>query len=355
MVPFLTASCLSPFDPLLVLLTAHLLTIMKVDLQTFLTGLVLAMIPTSVLSIHASDSTHMRRMVVPDNDQCMNALPIDTKTLIVGSTVDATPDDEAFQCGNSYDFDGAGVWYKVTGTGNGLIATTCDAATDHDTQLTVYSYAGDCNNLVCIAGNDDSECGLSSKVLWFSSLGTDYLIHVYGFGGQTGNFGLYVSEFDCNAVLSSAQVVVPCITRIVNDQDDQLDAVALIPEITGLDYQFYNPYAGCTWTGDVLFGSCYAALVQPNVTTEYCITVETVCGPLTGCGQVKVVGACGQKGDKIQVCKVPKGNPKAAKTQCISKKGFSARFDKSLDYIGTCALECPTQTGVQCFFNCYVE
>ena len=301
---------------------------------------------------HDSEPKHIRRMDAPENDHCIKAEVIELGASIVGSTTEASADAEAFECGTYYDF-GPGVWYKVTGTGSLFRATTCDDATDHDTKITVYS--GDCSNLLCIDGNDDSECGLSSTVLWFGSANIDYFIHVHGFAGQKGNFGLHVTEYDCSVVLSSARVEVPCFTRIVNDHDDQRDVVALIPEITGLDSGFYDPYMGCTWSGDVLFGACYGALVQPDVTTEYCMTVSTLCGTVQGCGQVKVVGACGQKGDKIQVCKVPKGNPKAAKTQCISKNGFSARFDKSLDYIGTCELECPTQTGVQCFLNCYVE
>ncbi|MCB1059868.1 MAG: T9SS type A sorting domain-containing protein [Calditrichaeota bacterium] len=104
-----------------------------------------------------------------------------------------------------YDYCGTypgacGLWYSVVGTGNLMRAHTCDAETDYDTKINVYT--GSCDALVCVDGNDDwdpdnnftCDQNLSSKVDWCSEAGVTYYIFVNGFEGETGNFGLTVED-----------------------------------------------------------------------------------------------------------------------------------------------------------------
>jgi hypothetical protein len=126
------------------------------------------------------------------NDFCADAIAVGVPSSTSGTTVGATIDTVPF-CGTSTG-TAPGVWYSVTGTGNTMTATTCNAGTAYDTKISVY--CGNCANtagLTCVAGNDDF-CGLQSSVSWCSQSGATYLILVHGFGTATGAFQLDVSS-----------------------------------------------------------------------------------------------------------------------------------------------------------------
>jgi hypothetical protein len=59
-------------------------------------------------------------------------------------------------------------------------------------------YVGDCDELACISGNDDSffdlTCDVGSQVDWFAVAGTLYRIRVHGYDYSAGDFGLTVKE-----------------------------------------------------------------------------------------------------------------------------------------------------------------
>ena len=130
------------------------------------------------------------------NDLCVDAISASTTTVNLGSTKNAT-------------FDGVvtcvvpntapGIWYKVEGTGAGMVASTCHVVTDFDTRISVFR-GSDCEALECVAGNDDSHqsssCGSSSssQVSWLSQLGQEYHILVHGWGALVGTFGLSIEE-----------------------------------------------------------------------------------------------------------------------------------------------------------------
>ncbi|MGD8439546.1 MAG: hypothetical protein PVG53_03350, partial [Holophagae bacterium] len=72
------------------------------------------------------------------------------------------------------------VWYRVTGTGAGITASTCSNYNPSaDTQILVYN--GSCSGLNCVTANDD-DCSLQGPYLstasWDSMLGTNYYIAV---------------------------------------------------------------------------------------------------------------------------------------------------------------------------------
>ncbi|MHC4413828.1 MAG: nidogen-like domain-containing protein [Planctomycetota bacterium] len=140
----------------------------------------------------------------PENDFCENAIgPLAVPSVTDGTTAQATEDDDAPFCGTG--ITSPGVWYTVIGTGTTMTAKTCGPLFDYDTKISVY--CGPCDDLVCIDGNDDNcpdgASGLLSTVQWCSQAGALYRILVHGFGGQSGDFQLFLSE---NGVPCTADV-----------------------------------------------------------------------------------------------------------------------------------------------------
>ncbi len=127
----------------------------------------------------------------PSNDQCANAIVVGVNHLNVGSTVCATL-DEIPAC--SSPATAPGVWHKVIGTGDSLMATLCLNETNYNSRISVFTCG--CSALVCAAENDNSNCfnPLVSQVGWCSRLGEEYLILVHGYGTATGNYGLQVTD-----------------------------------------------------------------------------------------------------------------------------------------------------------------
>lgn len=129
----------------------------------------------------------------PCGDLCINALEIACGDVMSGNTGDYTTADGPGACGTTPGI-GGGVWYTFVGTGETFRASLCNS--DYDTKINVYS--GDCDNLVCVDGNDDTfsgACGSTrSSIDIVSTVGTTYYIYVNGFSTNTGNYEL---TFDC--------------------------------------------------------------------------------------------------------------------------------------------------------------
>lgn len=120
---------------------------------------------------------------------------------IDGSTTMANANDAPQNCGSDIDnSSSAGLWYFFTGTGGRFYEiTTCDATTNFDTEMSVYS--GSCGNVTCIDSNDDmgSNCsqgagGTSSRIGMYSPSTKPYRVYVKGNGAATGDFTLKVSD-----------------------------------------------------------------------------------------------------------------------------------------------------------------
>lgn len=143
----------------------------------------------------------------PSNDDCGGAISVAVGSLTVGSTVGANVDGLP-TCGTS--ITAPGVWYRVTGTGSTMTATTCTTAPSYDTKLSVF--CGDCGTLTCVGGNDD-DCGLLSTVSWCSQAGADYLVLVHGFSSNTGPFELGVSSGSapCSGAITCLQPGACCL------------------------------------------------------------------------------------------------------------------------------------------------
>ncbi|MCP4582046.1 MAG: hypothetical protein GY839_10535 [candidate division Zixibacteria bacterium] len=130
---------------------------------------------------------------VPVNDLCDNATSVAIPSSTVGYTFEATLDD-APMCVTT--ITAPGVWYSVTGNGNTLTASTCNALTGYDTKLNVYT--GGCADPICVAGNDDNctEFSLRSSVDWCSEIGVEYLVLVQGYNNYVGDFQLDIIDGD---------------------------------------------------------------------------------------------------------------------------------------------------------------
>mgnify|MGYP003571894847 CR=1 FL=1 len=142
------------------------------------------------------------------NDDCSGAISVGANSSTNGSTTGATIDGTE-ACGTA--ITAPGVWYTVVGTGNSMTASTCGPFFGYDTKVTVY--CGSCDDLTCLAGNDDNciggASGLLSTVTWCSQAGADYYILVHGFSSGTGDFTLNVSDG------GSCTGAVPCLPPVV--------------------------------------------------------------------------------------------------------------------------------------------
>jgi hypothetical protein len=135
-------------------------------------------------------------VVTPPNDNCANAINISSLpfTSPVVSTNNSTSDvpTSTTNCGTF----GANLWYSVLGNGTTYTATTCNASTNYDTEIRVYT--GACASLnsmtEIVCNDDDGVCGTGatkSTVNWCSVNGTTYFITV-GYFVNTLTYGNFV-------------------------------------------------------------------------------------------------------------------------------------------------------------------
>ncbi len=147
----------------------------------------------------------------PANNDCANAIAVSDGDSVTGTTTAATNVEGLTACnggggssatgcagGTGTMNFGAGVWYVYTaGPDEAITVTTDNSPTPFDTEIQVFS--GDCNNLVCVGGDDDGgENASLSTFCWESSATTgttvDYYIYVDGHAANSGDFTLDVSS-----------------------------------------------------------------------------------------------------------------------------------------------------------------
>jgi Metallo-peptidase family M12B Reprolysin-like/Cadherin domain/IPT/TIG domain len=146
-----------------------------------------------------TSSTNFTVLTTPANDLCTAAsLPVLTcGTSVTGTTLLSTSTGDPTANCNAVTIQAAsgGVFYRFTGTGGSVTMNTCNAGTNYDTKLFVYT--GTCGALTCVTGNDDltGTCAANgttttSTVTFATTLGTSYLVFVSGYNGEQGNFVL---------------------------------------------------------------------------------------------------------------------------------------------------------------------
>ncbi len=146
-------------------------------------------------------------MTPPANDACATATSVTCGNTYNGNTVAADLDGMP-ACSTVPVQSAPGVWYKYTGTGDSVLFSTCDVATNFDTRMNVYT--GSCPNLTCFRSNDNATgCGAapnSSEVSFVATSGTDYYILIHGATDKTGQFKMKVTCFPCVKPLVDAGV-----------------------------------------------------------------------------------------------------------------------------------------------------
>lgn len=204
-----------------------------------------------------------------DEDDCLGALALECGTTVSGSTADAL-NDAAPDCGTT--ISAPGVWYTFTGIDGQNILSTCGAVTSYDSKMSVYT--GSCNELVCVAGNDDTPGqGTCSTVIFNSTEGTTYHVLVQGYDGATGDYELSLICQTCGTPLEIS------IT--------ELDVNAFInweSANAGSQYSVeYGPAGFTPGTGTVITGTYGVDGPPVNITgltaaTEYDVYVTEDCG-----------------------------------------------------------------------------
>ena len=135
------------------------------------------------------------------NDNCLNAITINTLPYTSAVTSNNPSTDDVPTSTSGCGTQGSNLWYTVVGNGNQLTATTCNASTNFDTEVRIYT--GSCSSLnsmvEVICNDDDGTCissSLQSTATWCSQPGTIYYISVgyYASGAGYGNFVLSVTD-----------------------------------------------------------------------------------------------------------------------------------------------------------------
>lgn len=123
---------------------------------------------------------------------CATATSLTCPQTVSGSTVGLTS-QAVPTCVTTLNTAG-GHWYTTQGTGGLVTITTCNAGSNFDTKLGVFT--GTCAALVCVTGNDDAACSFSalrSTVSFTSVAGTTYFIYITGFSSNTGNYQMSIT------------------------------------------------------------------------------------------------------------------------------------------------------------------
>ncbi len=135
------------------------------------------------------------------NDNCSGAINITTLPYTSAITSNNTATSDVPTSISSCGTFGYNVWYTVVGNGNLLTASTCNASTNFDTEIRVYT--GSCaslNSMVeVVCNDDDGTCSagtLKSTASWCSDVGVTYFITVGHYSSTlgTGNFILSVTN-----------------------------------------------------------------------------------------------------------------------------------------------------------------
>jgi subtilisin-like proprotein convertase family protein len=112
----------------------------------------------------------------PANDSCASAAPIAINgSNVVASNADALnepPTPTIPTCTIAAPFYG-GMWYTFTGNGFRVTASTCNAGTNFNTRLAIYT--GSCGALTCVAGNATASpaCGIRADAATVANVCTN--------------------------------------------------------------------------------------------------------------------------------------------------------------------------------------
>ncbi|RMG75887.1 MAG: hypothetical protein D6722_00270, partial [Bacteroidetes bacterium] len=124
------------------------------------------------------------------NDLCQDAEVLSCGMQLVGSTRGATSQDIGNGCEK---LPGAGVWYRIIGTGETMTVSTCSQTGADSLMLSLYK--GDCGDRRCaIHYWENTLCANGNREITFKSApGTPYLLYVSHLEGRGQAFTLDMS------------------------------------------------------------------------------------------------------------------------------------------------------------------
>lgn len=139
--------------------------------------------------------------VGPSNDFCYQARYIGCNQTIFGYTQGASIDNTISPGNNTpipicdnQSSNGIGVWFLTQGNGQVFTFSTCSFST-FDTKISVYQGTS-CNNLICVAENDNACGGTRSSVSFLSNPGVRYYVLVHG---PPNTVGLFRISLNCSS------------------------------------------------------------------------------------------------------------------------------------------------------------
>lgn len=175
-----------------------------------------------------------------------------------------------------------GIWVSVIGTGNKIVATTCDTHTGIDTVLELYDRCPEEQGPGegCLEVNDDMpSCGRASEIEFATEPGAYYWLFVYGFGADAGIFVLNLYE------------KVP----LINSQCHNAVGIHQLP---------YYDY-GLTTYSDMCNASCSKRMRKGNwyefIGDGHWVTLSTCNLETTFATEIEVYLACSEYGGEICV------------------------------------------------------
>lgn len=202
--------------------------------------------------------------VIPDNDDCEDAIALTCGETYTGSTMGAS---------DSGGNPAKDVFYTYSGNGTEEYVTLSLCASDYDTYIRVYS---DCT-LTQEIGANDNYCGTKSQVSFTSNGTSTYVVMVEGAGSEFGNYELKVN----------------CIGTDIPVNDNCEDAIALSCGETAAGNTIFATNSGGYDTADVFYS--YTGNGEPElVTVSLCgTTFNSYLRIFTDCDLTEEVAASG--------------------------------------------------------------
>ena len=125
-------------------------------------------------------------------DSCIEAIEITAGTYTVNGI-----NGNSFEA-NCTEYDAANgelEWYSYTPSQDYLVTISTDYAVNNNLDTRFHVYGGECDNLQCVAGDDDSGDGYLSHGSFYAYTGNTYLI-AWDDRWGTENFEFTVQESD---------------------------------------------------------------------------------------------------------------------------------------------------------------
>ncbi|MDO7874808.1 fibronectin type III domain-containing protein [Hymenobacter sp. ASUV-10] len=119
--------------------------------------------------------------VAPVNDECGGAILLTCGQFVSGNLVSATrTNDPNVRCGNGI-MQGAGIFYRIVGTGDSIVVSTCNPGTNYPFEMMVFT--GSCSNLQCLTGHRPNiACfpnqAFGNTVGFRTNVGADYYLFI---------------------------------------------------------------------------------------------------------------------------------------------------------------------------------